>query len=276
MKGFREEDGRLIDERPQCYVCGLPIDWEIERIKTRKRVGKTEIEEVVTIEVEPLHVGMGLYRHRGHISPKCEPDSDFYISKMEGIMRPDIRKALVEGKRIEKEKSMKKKEEEGKVAENMKARILDANKQLANAVAGGKPNLVEAYRKKVKKLVDEAGGAYTLDDDGYALQCAPVSKKKASAPKAEKGEKKASTPRPRKEAVLRACACGCGEMVGGFFKMGHDGRVKGQFLQVERGTMKEKDLNGPVLDLFKIHKANPGMSLRDVAETREKKAQKGK
>jgi len=278
VKGFREENGCLIDERPRCYVCEEKIDWETETIKMEEGIGKTKITKQVTVDVEPLYVGGGLFRHRGYISPKCEPDSDFYLAKFGFMMKPDIKNALEEGKLREKEKKMEKKEEGKKAAEAMKARIMEANKQLANAIDGGKSNLIEAYQKKVKKLVDEAGeGKYAVDELGYAVQTGPVNKKKPTKPEPkEVAAKEKKEPKEAKPKTMRACGCGCGEMVGGYFKMGHDGRVKGLFLKVEKGEMKEKELNASVAELFKIHKANPGLSLREVAENMENKNSKKK
>jgi hypothetical protein len=42
-------------------------------------------------------------------------------------------------------------------------------------------------------------------------------------------------PRVKKEKVLRECLDGCGEMVGGRFKMGHDAKLKSLILKIERG-----------------------------------------
>lgn len=50
-------------------------------------------------------------------------------------------------------------------------------------------------------------------------------------------------PRSRKSKPPQACACGCGgETKGGKFIPGHDGRVKGWALRIERGVVKLKDV----------------------------------
>lgn len=62
--------------------------------------------------------------------------------------------------------------------------------------------------------------------------------KKVAAAKGEKtpeGATKAKVARVKKEKVLVACLDGCGAMVGGNFKMGHDAKLKSLILKIERG-----------------------------------------
>lgn len=239
-RGFHIEDGKMVDDRPHCYVCERPIDWERRVMKEYDAKTKTYKRE--TIDVAPLSIGHGLYRHRGEVSPKCEPDSHYYIEKFGHLIRPDLLNALIEGKKEKEMAKDAKKEEQGKekvatvkVSDEMKTRIMETNKQLANAIDGGKSSLIEAYQKKVKKLVAEVGGdVYTVDELGYAVQAKSTAKKPTAAPKADKPAKEKKEPRTPKSKTLRACGCGCGEMVTGYFKMGHDGRVKGMFLKVEK------------------------------------------
>ncbi len=42
-------------------------------------------------------------------------------------------------------------------------------------------------------------------------------------------------PKPKVAREMKPCACGCGEMTGGYFIPGHDARFKGWLLALERG-----------------------------------------
>lgn len=46
----------------------------------------------------------------------------------------------------------------------------------------------------------------------------------------------------RKPKPLHACACGCGGTTAGRFAPGHDSRLKGWALRVERGVVKLADI----------------------------------
>lgn len=68
--------------------------------------------------------------------------------------------------------------------------------------------------------------------------------KKAKAVK--KGKAKAAKPRAEKKAKVakkadNPCGCGCGALVAGKFKQGHDSTYKSRVLKVERGEMKPTD-----------------------------------
>lgn len=62
-------------------------------------------------------------------------------------------------------------------------------------------------------------------------------------PKAKKAEKLDST---------RDCLCGCGLETNGLFRPGHDARVKGMLLKVERGEMKLADLDAGLQSAVKF------------------------
>lgn len=60
-------------------------------------------------------------------------------------------------------------------------------------------------------------------------------------------------------AQPRPCACGCGEATGGgWFRPGHDARLKGLLLRVERGEPKEKLLPAVVVERHKWVKRGAG------------------
>jgi hypothetical protein len=73
-----------------------------------------------------------------------------------------------------------------------------------------------------------------LKRKGQAAKATPLPKGKAvaAAPKAGR------TPKPPRQ--LHPCLCGCGEQVGGRFRMGHDGRYYGWMKRIVGGkTPKE-------------------------------------
>lgn len=62
----------------------------------------------------------------------------------------------------------------------------------------------------------------------------PITPKLAPLPKLPKA--------PRKPKPLHACSCGCGGTTTGRFCPGHDGRLKGWAIRVERGVIALADI----------------------------------
>lgn len=271
MKDIRRDgfamtkDGQFIDERPICYVCGEPIDIEIEVIKKTETVNGKEVTKTTTIEREPLCIGQGLYRHRGTVKPNCEPDSAYYLRHLGVTMQPDIRFALETGLQIKKEKRIMatlkpgdKKGKEKAAVPNLKERLFEMNKKLATL--GRKPEEKEALKKGIEALVAKSNGVYTINPTGYAVQTKISEEGKAKEKKIkEKKEKE------KAEVVIRKCPC-CGGETKSFFIPGHDGRVKGMFKKVKDGKMKKGELNEALTKIYNYMEKNPDCSLREATE----------
>lgn len=261
--GFVMKDGEFIDERPLCYVCGEPIDVEIETIKKTEMINGKEVVRTTTIEREPLCIGNGLYRHRGTVKPNCEPDSAYYLRHLGITMQPDIRRALETGLQIKKEKrimaTLKPSDKKGKektAVPNLKERLFELNKKLATQ--GKKPAEKEETKKEIEALVAKSNGTYTVNATGYAVQ-AKASEEGKTKEKKEKEKKK-----EKAEAIIRKCPC-CGGETKSFFIPGHDGRVKGMFKKVKEGDMKKSELNDTLRKIYDYMEKNE-CSLRDAAE----------
>ncbi len=64
------------------------------------------------------------------------------------------------------------------------------------------------------------------------------------------------------------CPC-CGELTGGpkvFFKMGHDGRVKGWFSKKSKGKLEGIELSDELLKMYGIWKKDPEMKIKDIVK----------
>lgn len=68
--------------------------------------------------------------------------------------------------------------------------------------------------------------------------------KVAKAPKGERA--------PKAPKALHPCCCGCGEMVSGFFKMGHDARFHGWMRKLADGRLEVKDIPASAAKLMNI------------------------
>jgi hypothetical protein len=72
------------------------------------------------------------------------------------------------------------------------------------------------------------------------------------------------------------CPC-CGEETGSYFRMGHDGKIKGWFKKVDDGRMATGDLpTKETRAMYDAHRKHPGMSLRELAAKISEQARQGK
>jgi hypothetical protein len=81
-------------------------------------------------------------------------------------------------------------------------------------------------------------------------------KAKGKGKAAGAGTGAAKAPKPNKEKVLKPCLCGCGTMVSGNFKMGHDSKLKSLILKIERGEEDMKLIPDIAQDLVKFKKGD--------------------
>ena len=144
----------------------------------------------------------------------------------------------------------------GPGANETKSKLHELNKKLAAVGTSQKPDdkkKANQIRKEIRDAVAGTNGAFTTDDFGYAVQV----KKSVDRPKKTQ---------EKKEKVVRKCPC-CGEDTYSYFKMGHDGRVKGMFKRILEGKEKEADLATPELKaMYKEYKKNPEARIVDVAK----------
>lgn len=144
-----------------------------------------------------------------------------------------------------------------------------AKQEQAAIEAGDADKLTTASNGKDKVIAEAQAGGVTLIpwtapepvQEGNAVAVPAASKKpksvagseavaakakKVAAAKAEgtpTGATKAkAAPKPKKKKVLQPCLDGCGTMVSGNFKMGHDAKLKSLILKIERGEMNMSDL----------------------------------
>lgn len=267
--GFVMRDGEFVDERPVCYVCGEPIDVEMEIIKKTEMVNGKEVVRTTTIEREPLCIGNGLYRHRGSQKANCEPDSTYYMRHLGVTMAPDIKKALEVGHQIKKEKremaTLKPSDKtngnnDKNDVPNLKERLFEANKKLAQAK---KKEEKEEIKKEIEKLVKKSGGTYEVNPTGYAVQV----KKSEDGEKKEKKEKEKKEKEKKNPDMLMHTCPDCGTKTKSTFVPGHDGRIKGWFKKVKDGHMKVGELNEDLQKMYKLMDKNPDMSVKEAAET---------
>lgn len=76
-------------------------------------------------------------------------------------------------------------------------------------------------------------------------KAAKLAKKPVNGAKPLGTAKAAKVAGVKKEKVakeLKPCGCGCGELAGGYFRMGHDARFKGLMLKVERGEKAPEEV----------------------------------
>lgn len=74
------------------------------------------------------------------------------------------------------------------------------------------------------------------------IAAAQAKAKKAKSAGVEKGVAATATPKTKKEKKVRKthdCICGCGQETGGLYAPGHDARVKGILLKIERGDLEK-------------------------------------
>ncbi len=133
----------------------------------------------------------------------------------------------------------------------VKALLYTANQRLKAALTACDAKLVTSLKKMIADNVKKSDGTYVVDESGYAIQV------KAS------GEAK---PKPvPKEKVTHYCPC-CGEATGGgYFRMGHDGRVKGWFKQLANGKLKRQDLPKEALAVYDVWVKDQTMMVKDAA-----------
>lgn len=141
-------------------------------------------------------------------------------------------------------------------ASDTKTKLHDLNKTLATVGTSQKPDdkkKANQIRREIRDAVAATNGVFTTDDFGYAVQV----KKSVDRPKKVV---------EKKEKVIRHCPC-CGEETQSYFKMGHDGRVKGMLKRVLDGKEKEADLPTPELKaMYKEYKKNPEARIVDIAK----------
>lgn len=112
---------------------------------------------------------------------------------------------------------------------------------------------------KVALVAKKAGAAGTV-----AVPKSVAEKESVAAKAARLKEAKAAKPIPgatrtvkeKKPAKLRACLDGCGTMVAGNFKMGHDAKLKSLILKVERGEALQSDIPEIAQDLLTFKKGD--------------------
>lgn len=147
-------------------------------------------------------------------------------------------------------------------AAGLQARYSHASKQLAMAIEAKDAAKTEQFQARVTSIKNEAETKGIKLQEATTANGAKAPTKASSKPEAktakkteaEKAEQRkanlAKVPKKgaAKEKAEKApksthdCICGCGRETGGLYAPGHDARVKGILLQVERGKLKKEDV----------------------------------
>jgi len=138
----------------------------------------------------------------------------------------------------------------GKQQDELRKKLFESNKRLKAALQTGDKALANKLKAAIAKDIGQSKGAYKVGPDGMAVEAKPV--KKASPVKKE----------PK---VLHNCPC-CGQQVGGFFAMGHDGRVHGMLLKIGLGKLKKTEVPAAVQKMYEIWSKNKSLSMKEVAK----------
>ena len=112
---------------------------------------------------------------------------------------------------------------------------------------------VEGDTEADKKAEAKAAKAKAAADDKAAkatrrAEAAEIKRQKDAKAKADRAEAKKEQTEASAAKRTKTCLCGCGGTTGGNFLPGHDARVKGMLLKVERGEAKAEDLPAVLLD----------------------------
>ena len=140
---------------------------------------------------------------------------------------------------------------EVKIMDEMAKELYGMNKKLKQAMTAGDAKTIAKVKSQIKVAVAKSGGVFKVAESGLATQA-----------------KSTITPKPKKEKapkVLRKCPC-CGKDVGGFFAMGHDGRVHGMLLKLSLGKVKESEVPKAVVAMYQVWKRDKSQSMKSVAE----------
>lgn len=108
--------------------------------------------------------------------------------------------------------------------QDVKTELFESNKRLKAAIATGDVGSVKTLKTRIKGLVEQSGGVYKIDEDGFAIQVKATGEAKKVA-KREKVEKEAG----------KCPCCGADTNPGSAFIPGHDGRIKGFFKRIDKG-----------------------------------------
>lgn len=146
-------------------------------------------------------------------------------------------------------RTMTKPKKGGKVMDEMAKELYGMNKKLKQAVTAGDDKLAKKVMGQIKVAVAKSGGVFKVGEGGLATQA------KSATPKVKK---------ERKPKVIRKCPC-CGKEVGGYFAMGHDGRVHGMLIKLDLKKIKESEVTKSVLAMYNIWKRDKGQSMKTVA-----------
>lgn len=148
------------------------------------------------------------------------------------------------------------------------ARYAHQHKQLNIALAAGNTDKAEVAQKRIDALEAEAKAAKVelpvYDDAEPAAAPTPVTKAQKDDAEAAKraiakakeakskpaGEKKA--PKEKKLKKTHNCLCGCGAETLSLYAPGHDARVKGILLKVERGDLEKSAIPETVIPFVKF------------------------
>jgi hypothetical protein len=177
---------------------------------------------------------------KGITCPECKYANPVKRMTCE-ICGTKLRTSQKEGEKMEKEK----------VAE-MKKQLFEANKRLKDARKLQDPKAVKVCQMAVAKMVKGCSDVFGINEEGYAIQ--------------KKADGVAKAAKPKKLKTPKICPCCNGETSGGFFIMGHDGRVHGQMLKVKNGKMKVGELAPMVQKMYAIWSKNTDLGMRAVAE----------
>jgi formylmethanofuran dehydrogenase subunit E len=96
MRRRTEEQKKVeFDDRPLCYVCGLPVEGEKKLVRRKVKDGDKVRVKMVQIMVYPINLGKGIFRHD---TKKCTPGSALYMKKLGCNMKVDIKDAFLKKK----------------------------------------------------------------------------------------------------------------------------------------------------------------------------------
>ena len=146
-------------------------------------------------------------------------------------------------------RTMTKPKKGGKVMDETAKELYGMNKKLKQAMTANDEKLAQKVRGQIKAAVGKSGGVFKVGENGLATQA------KSTTPRVKK---------ERKPKVVRKCPC-CGKEVGGFFAMGHDGRVHGMLIKLDLKQIKESEVTKAVLAMYQIWKRDKSQSMKTVA-----------
>jgi hypothetical protein len=131
-------------------------------------------------------------------------------------------------------------------AKGLQARYNLAVKKLAEATEKGDTGAIEVQQSRLTAIKEEAEQKGIELSDTPAPAPAPTKAEKLKANLSAvkgKGEKKAKgEKKEKKPKKTHDCICGCKRETLSLYAPGHDARVKGILLKVERGDLKKEDV----------------------------------